>query len=244
MNSKRRFEFEMKKILILASLAVFALSLSALAGRGNDLPSGPHYNLNIIGSPKDKDVGDSEGHTLFVKLDGKTRILMTQAEDGEFRVTDRNGTDGTAEFNIAPGYYNVFARALGRPLRHVIIESGGIFEDAEQGDRLIWLGMVRLDREKGKPQTVNINELFWVDVTLCTAVDPDGNCTETTEYTDTWVFDIEELLEYFWDYDNYGLKLLQVRFYACTIDPTGQAPDYCRWGDGTPIEPGKKVIVQ
>lgn len=234
----------MSKLTFVAGFAILAFCASAFAGVGNNLPSGPHYNLNIIGSPKTKDVGDSEGHTLFVKLNGKTRILMTQAEDGEFRVTDRNGTDGTAEFNIAPGYYNVFARALGRPIRHVIVESGGEFEDAMEGTKLIWLGMVRLDREKGKPQTVNINELFWVDVRVCSEVDSYGACIQWEEYTDTWVFDIEELLSYFWDYDNYGLKLLQVRFYECTIDPTGTAMDYCRWGDGTPIEPGHQTIVR
>jgi hypothetical protein len=231
-------------IITLATLMVLAVVASGVyAGRGNQMPSGPHYNLNIIGSPKTKEVGDSWGHTLFVKLNGKTKINMTQDEDGEFYVVDRNGTDGTAEFNIAPGYYNVFARALGKPIPDTVqINASGEFFDALDGMKLIWLGMVNLTREKGKPQTVNINELFYVDVLLCKAVEADV-CVEWVEYTDTWVFDIEELYNYFWEYDNVGLRLMQIRFYPCTIDPTGTVDDYCRWGDGTPIEPTKRTIT-
>jgi hypothetical protein len=191
---------------------------------------------------------------------------MTQDPDGEFKVVDRDGTDGEAEFNIAPGYYNVFAAALGKPNRGARITSWGEFEDALEGTVLLWLGSVNLTRDKGKPQSLNISELLFVDVTLCTAIeDPDGvpdsgdeYCTEETVYTDTWVFDIVELLEYFWDYDNTkneeegligGLKLTQVRFYPCTLDCTGTASDYCRWPevspefpDGLPICSSKSVI--
>ncbi len=33
------------------------------------------------------------------------------------------------------------------------------------------------------------------------------------EYFDEWVFNIADFVEYLWDIDNNGLKLLQVRFY-------------------------------
>ncbi len=202
--------------------------------------NGPHYNLNILGSKTVKDVGLSDGHTMFVKLDGKTRIYMTQ-DGGGFLVTDPNGTDGSASFNIAPGHYNVYAIAKGKPGGNVKIQANGTFEDALTGETEYMLGYVDITRSKGKPQVLNINELFYVDVTICTAV-VEGVCTEQTTYTDTWVFDIPELLSYYWDYTNDGLKNLQVRFYACTLDPTGEASDYCRWGDGTPIDSTKTVV--
>ena len=210
------------------------------AGVGNSIPvNGKHYNLNIIGAKNIGSIGDSNGHTLFVRLNGKTKITMTQDPEGNFKIVDRNGLDGRAEFNIAPGHYNIYATGLGKPGGSVHIDAWGEFEDQETGSNLLLLGYVDLSRDKGKPQSTNINNLFYVDVTLCTAVDGDGNCIEWVEYQDYWVFDIEELLEYYWDYNNNGLKLLQVRFYECTIDPTGEASDYCRWNDGTPISPSK-----
>ncbi len=202
---------------------------------------GTHYNLNIVGSKTTKDVGASDGHTMFVKLDGKTRIYMTQSGSG-FLVTDRNGLDGSASFNIAPGYYNVYARGLGKPGGNADIQANGTFTDAVDGTVEYMLGYVNIARTSGKPQVVNINQLFYVDVTLCTDQEA-GECTEVTTYTDTWVFDIPELLEYYWDYENHGLKLLQVRFYECTLDPTGEAANYCRWENGDPIVSSKQVVA-
>jgi hypothetical protein len=236
----------MKKLLVLGLVLLVAAAfivpaVSATKTVGNGMLNGPHYNLNIIGAKNSKDVGDSAGHTLFVKLNGHTKIYMTQDDDGEFYVVDRDGTDGTAEFNIAPGHYNVYARALGKPGGKVDIYANASFEDAVDGVKLVNLGFVNLARDGKKPQSVNINNLFYVDVTLCTEAEL-GICTETTTYDDYWVFDIEELLEYWWDYWNNDLKLLQVRFYECTLDSTGEADDYCRWGDGSPIESKKTVV--
>jgi hypothetical protein len=234
----------MNKTAIGGIAALILCTILVSAGVGNSIPvNGKHYNLNIIGVDKHGEVGDSNGHTMFVKLDGKTKIVMTQDPEGNFDVTDRNGLDGQAAFNIAPGHYNIYATALGKPNGKVKIDANGIFDDAQTGETLIWLGSVDLTREKGKPQAANINSLFYVDVTLCTAYDEVNNvCTETTTYTDYWVFDIDELLEYYWDYTNTGLKLLQVRLYECTLDPTGEANDYCRWADGTPIDSQKTVL--
>ena len=201
------------KTLSIAALILCLTVVYAFAGVGNEMPSGPHYNLNIIGSKTSKDVGESMGHTLFVKLNGKTRIYMTQDPDGQFVVVDRDGTDGVAEFNIAPGHYDVYARALGKPNGEVHIESWGEFED-DQGLKVIKLGEVDLSREKKKPVTVNINHLFYVTVTLCVDYNEvTGVCDETVTYTNEWVFDIAELLAYYWEYYNTDLKLLQVRFY-------------------------------
>ena len=179
----------MKKTSIIAigALVVAGLFLTSAvlaANENNGFPSGKHYNLNIIGVDKAKEVGDSNGHTMFVNLNRRTKIIMTQDPGGGFDVVDRDGTDGRAEFNIAPGYWDVYARALGKP--------GGEVNISAYTDDL-YLGSVELTRDTGKPQTKNINKLFYVG--------------------GEWIFDIGEFEEYYWDYNNKGLKLCQVRFY-------------------------------
>jgi hypothetical protein len=208
--------------------------------------SGNHYQLNILGDKcVDKEVGDSNGHSLFVNLNGRTKIIMTQDDINGFNIVDRNGCDGEAKFNLAPGTYNVYARAKGTPGGKVNITAYGEFEDAF-GTTLINLGFVNIARNTGKPVSVNINKLFYVDVTLCTE-ETLGVCTEWTTYTDYWVFAIDELLEYYWDYDNEGLKNLEVRFYECELDTdgleNGLVDNYCRWETGVPIVSSKTVVA-
>ena len=247
----------MKKTSIIAigALVVAGLFLTsavfAFGGNNKDgfKVNGEHYNLNIIGKERHADVGDSSGHTMFVLENGKTRIYMTQDLDlGEFKVVDRNGLDGRAEFNIAPGHYNIYAIALGKPGGKVKICANANFTDAVEGTKLILLGCVDISRERRKPQSENINELFYVDVTL-TIFDEESGETVEVVYEDFWVFDIPELLDYYWDYDSDGLKLLQVRFYGCTLVnadelASGDYPkDYCRWADGTPIVSTKDGVM-
>jgi hypothetical protein len=236
---KRKTLFGAIMVVLLAAATVVS------AGVGNNPKNGwqvngAHYNLNILGMDKHGEVGDSNGHTMFVLLNGKTKIVMTQDGNG-FRVVDRNGLDGKAKFNIAPGHYNIYAIARGKQ-GNAHIDAYGNFTDAVEGTKLILLGYVDISREKGKPQSLNINELFYVDVTLCTTV-VEGVCTEWVVYEDYWVFDIDELLEYYWDYTNDGIKNLQVRFYECTLDETGTADDYCRWANGDPIVSSKRTVV-
>ena len=57
------------------------------------------------------------------------------------------------------------------------IDAYGNFTDAVDGSKVILLGAVDLSRDRGKPQSENINKLFYVDVEICTAVDATGACT-------------------------------------------------------------------
>src|SRR2546425_8416107 len=45
---------------------------ASVTTKGNGAPSGSHYNLNIIGVPKDKtaDMNNNDGHRIFVELNG------------------------------------------------------------------------------------------------------------------------------------------------------------------------------
>ena len=88
----------------------------------NGAPSGAHYNLNIIGVPKEKtaDMTNGKGHRIFVPLTGHTKIWLSE---GPYEVLDANGTDGSASFqlpnpdpdNLGITEYSVYARALGKP---------------------------------------------------------------------------------------------------------------------------------
>jgi hypothetical protein len=110
--------------LMTSLLAIASMTSSAFAGTGNQAPTGPHYNLNIIGVAHDKsaDMNQGSGNVIFVDLGTKTGkpvttdIMLSQSVDGTFAVLDKNGTDGQASFELpAPGTYTIWARAAGTP---------------------------------------------------------------------------------------------------------------------------------
>jgi hypothetical protein len=192
-----------------------ALVESVLKG-GNGAPNGPHYNLNIIGVPKEKTASmtGNNGHRIFVKLWGKTKIGLAEGED--FQVIDANGTDGNgAKFQLpnpdpdgdGETWYTVWGRPLGQPGGGATMTTCGT--DTATGDTLCsTLGAVFV-RDKGNQKFTNVsNELLnaYVDI------DGDGTLERVP------LFD-EALEGYFWEYDNQGLKLLQLRFYE-VVEPT------------------------
>jgi len=129
----------MKKLIgiVLAVTLMATMSGVALAGNaetGNGCPSGPHYNLNIIGvsNPKTADMDGSNGHVIFVALDGKSKINLV--EGGDYAVLDANAFDsdgallqlpdpGLDPYRIGQDMtgvdtisdYSVFVRPLGKP---------------------------------------------------------------------------------------------------------------------------------
>jgi hypothetical protein len=189
---------------------------AGFTGQGNDnngFPSGGHYNLNIIGVPKDKsaDMDGNNGHRIFVNLTGRNKINLAEGDD--FRVLDANGTDGSATFqlpnpdpdNDGMTAYSVYARALGKPGG-----SGTITTCAEDslGNTYCTSEQLVLVRDKGKPTGSNVSKQL-----LYIYVDLDGDGTEE-RYP---LFD-DALQGYYWDYDNNGLKLVQLRFYEIETD--------------------------
>jgi hypothetical protein len=74
-------------------------------------------------------------------------------------------------------------------------------------------GTPRCPRDKGKSSFTNVTrELLYI----YTDIDGDGDGDGTLEYVP--LFD-DALEGYFWDYDNNGLKVAQLRFYDCGTDP-------------------------
>lgn len=182
----------------------------------NGAPSGAHYNLNIIGVPKGKSAAmtGNQGHRIFVPLAGKTKINLSE---GEFQVLDANGTDGSASFQLpSPDpdgdgvtSYSVFARALGKPGGSARIETCAT--DPVTGEEVCsTLNFVAV-RDAGRSKFTNVsNQLLYLYADL----DGDG---KDERYS---LFD-ERLQDYFWAYDNNGLKLLQLRFYEVVTNVNG-----------------------
>src|SRR2546426_6260174 len=121
-----------------ASVTNSTTSSASVTTTGNGAPNGSHYNLNIIGVPKDKtaDMNNNDGHRIFVQLNSTVpspvggnfaviskvnTILLAQAPAGEsFGVLDANATDKTGAkfqlpFDISITTWTVWARALGKP---------------------------------------------------------------------------------------------------------------------------------
>ena len=182
--------------------------------KGNGAPSGAHYNLNIIGVPKDKTAAmdNNSGHRIFVKLDGKSKIWLQEGEN--FQVLDANGTDGNgAKFQLPDPdpnddlvlSYSVWARALGKPggksqTRTCYVDTFGV--------EYCSVDTLELERKKGKSTFTNVSKEL---LTLYLDIDGDGNLERVG------LFD-EEYWQYFWDYNNQGLRLAQLRFYPIETD--------------------------
>lgn len=180
---------------------------------GNGAPAGAHYNLNIIGVPKNKSasLAGGDGRRIFVPLAGSTKILLME---GDFQVLDANGTDGSAAFQLpSPDpdndgitQYSVFARALGKP--------GGSSKtttcatDPTTGELYCSIESMVMVRNKGKSSFTNVSKQL---LFVFADIDGDGVVDRVP------LFD-ERLEDFFWQYDNTGLKLLQLRFYEVPTD--------------------------
>lgn len=213
-------------ITILTLLLSMVVGACAAFAKGNDFPSGPHYELGLIGRPNtyNGSGADNTGrHNIFIPLDtsgyvdGKVKLTMTQGP--EFLVVDGDATkDGVAKLQIGPGYYAVFARALGKPGGNINFSAWFTYW-MDQGSTMlsdaIWMGNVDLTRTGKQPQTVEISKLFYYSGTL--VYDPDATPNSGDEmqvtYSNEWVFDVDGFNEYWWDIDNNGLKRLEIRFY-------------------------------
>lgn len=198
---------------------------------GNGAPSGPHYNLNLIGVDKGKnpDMTGNNGHRIFVKLWGNTKILLNE---GDFQVLDANGTDGEASFQLpnpdpdgdGTTAYSVYVRALGKPGGNATIQSC-YTDDTGSWCAVQFVGgvePVEVGREKGPSKFVNVSkDLLFVD--YCTEWDVTDPENPVCLNVDQIALFSEDLAEYFWSYDNNGLKLAQLRFYEVPTDTL--------WGD-------------
>jgi hypothetical protein len=213
---------------------------------GNGAPSGSHYNLNIIGVPKDKtaDMTGANGHVIFVQLNGGDAASSIQGQDFNtiskvnkiflipdssntgFQVLDANATDQNgAQFELpldVSATWTVWARALGKPGGKADMTTcatvtvtdpitGAVTQEVDCS-----LNTLNLDRKKGNQKFQNVtNYLLYMQILVDPLVNADlAACLGVTSAQIVNVPLFNGCLQnYFWNYDNHGLKLLQLRFY-------------------------------
>lgn len=163
---------------------------------------------------------------LFINLDKRNKIFLVE---GEFQVLDGNACDGDgATFQLPANYgpgldgilgtaddvlygavYEVYARELGTPggtgdLRTCAVAAGadGIADTADD-EVVCSTENVLLVRNTGKPRAQNVTQQL---TSLLIDIDGNGTLERISLFDD-------DLSSYFWDYDNNGLRLVQLRFY-------------------------------
>jgi hypothetical protein len=226
----------MKRFILPAGL-VMLMATPAFAQTGNGAPSGPHYNLNIIGveNPKTATLTGSDRHTIFVALGNngtvESKIYLTP---GDFQVCDGNAFDfaydcsGTkiqnegavfqlpcntnlsndpTKFDLVPcdiaeqAAYEVWARALGTPYGTATITTCATDPATQQV--ICSAENVVLVRLRSKPTFTNVtNEL----TSLVANIDADPQLERVALFAGN-------LEDWFWKYQNTGLRLAQIRFY-------------------------------
>jgi hypothetical protein len=204
-------------VAVLASGLLFAfLTTGASGGIGNGAPSGPHFDLNIHGVANGQGFNGNNQNEIFVPLNGTCKIDLVQAASFDFQVLQPNCvTSPTASFSLpAPcaisattglctsttTVYSVWARALGKP--------GGSSSTTTCATDPT-LGLVCSIQAFVSVQTRNSGKSSFSNVSsdllfLTTCVN--GKSVSTPLFSQNYQ-------NYFWQYDNQGLRLLQLRFY-------------------------------
>lgn len=219
-------------ILLVAVLAVpTVMAIAGNEGTGNGARSGRHYTLNLLG--KDWEHGDTVkedgGHRIFVRLGAqgdmkRTKIQLMEGTD--FAVLDSDGTDGKAKFQLPPpeitvddkgtpdpsddevisSAYIIYIRILGKPQGQADMYS--VYVEAD-GTEWISGEVITLRQEGGKVNRKSPPKFVDVTKELTTIyVDFDGDGAKER----ISLFD-SRFEEFFWYYDNQGLKHVQIRFY-------------------------------
>ncbi len=231
-------------VVLVAFMA--APSFAGKGMKGNNAPSGSHYNLNILG--KDNCPGDdltgSNRHTIFVllnynddtphtwtpttSLDKRNKIFLTEGED--FAVLDGNACDGDGAIFQLPANpfhcpssdiecelndptfqeYEVFVRGLGKPGGHAEITTCMQQDNPDtvevDPEYICSTETVEVWRRGKKSSFDKVTKKL---TTILADVDEDGRLERVGLFEDPY-------FGFFWDYDNFGLRLAQLRFYPIT----------------------------
>jgi hypothetical protein len=209
----------MKRLVIIliacVSLASGAL-LTPAAGTGNGAPSGPHFDLNIHGVANGQGFNGNNQNDIFVPLVGKCQINLVQAQTYDFKVLQPDCVNNPpASFELpAPcsistttglcttttTLYSVWARALGKPggsssTTTCATDTTGTMVCSIKA----FVSVVTRKTGKSTFTDVSPDLLF---LTTCV----NGKSVSTPLFSQNYQ-------NYFWSYDNQGLRLLQLRFY-------------------------------
>ena len=212
----------MKRLLLVAgafAAAVLSIGLvGAGAGTGNGAPTGPHFNLNIHGVAGGQGFNGNNQNDIFVPLQGKCQINLVQAPTTDYQVLQPDCVNNPpASFELpAPcaidstsglcsgttTFYSVWARALGKPGGSSSTQTCAT--DPNDGQLVCSIGaFVSVQtRKSGKSSFSDVSG----DLLFLTTCATNGKTVSTPIFSQNYQ-------NYFWQYDNQGLKLLQLRFY-------------------------------
>lgn len=222
--------------------SAFALSLLAFVGCSKDemnteapiegfnasmnMPNGAHYNLNIIGVPKEKEASmtGNNGHRIFVPLEGRSKIMLQEGD--EFSVLDANGTDGTAIFQLpnpdpdgdGTSSYSIWMRALGKPGGSAVITTCADADLLEGYYEVCSAESLEVTRKRGRSSFEDVSRTLLTIYVADDIVFLDSDGVEQTIKAGRYSIFDDTFEDYFWQYDNTGLKLLQLRFYEVPAD--------------------------
>lgn len=208
---------------VAAAASLIAGASTVHAGSPNKEYGAHDYQLLLIGmSDYDGKLGNGgvdNGKRIFVRLDGRTKIMLTE---GDYDVIDSDGTDGEASFQLpnpdpdgdGVTTYRVLARALGKPSGYAEIKTC-----AEDATGQLWCStysdilMCDSGGKGNKPRWQNTSRSM---LYLQIDIDLDGKEELVPLFDDS-------LEDYYWQYDNNGLRVVQLRFYSVPQDVCSEA---------------------
>jgi len=232
----------MKRLVLSLALVVASVPALAQTGNGAPSGAHYNLNIIGVENPKNSTLTGSDRHTIFVAL-GKKRPEASATSNiwltpGPFQVCDGNGFDkaydcsGTqigrgqngavfqlpcntaveTDFGCSDGTvsasYSVWGRALGQPGGHATITTCA-YDDL---GTLVCSSLNTLEvfTRNGRPTFQDVTTEL---TTLQDVCFDDPNTTDgSTLCGDVSLFN-DNLTDYFWQYDNNGLRLAQIRFY-------------------------------
>jgi hypothetical protein len=212
-------------LVIVITLVISTFMINVTAKRNKITDDGPkpgtdfngeHYTLNILGKWKigNGPYDNPDRHTIFVPLDGDTKILMHLGNS--FGVLDGNGLDGECIFQMPRKQRNfkVYIVTLGKPLDGTKVEYADDFVyDNVSGKWYYELPLEAFDvtAHKGNPKWTDVSMAFFINLTYY-----NETIQETGSLYQGWLWQVpEELWEqsyYFWDLKGSD-RHIQVRFY-------------------------------
>jgi len=193
---------------------------------GGGAAAGPHgvgpggYQLNLIGQDRTSDATcTNNGHRIFVPLDAKYRILLTE---GPFKVLDCNALDSgdkvasfrlpdpdtgdDCEVNSCPVAYQVWIRVLGNPNPTKTFTGVTCATEKSSGDFLCSTETIEVsssNKPGGKAKFTNVTKQL---LTLCFDTDGDGKCDLRIRLFD------DKFQDFLWEFNNNGARIVQLRF--------------------------------
>jgi hypothetical protein len=236
---------------VVFTAAFLALALPVFAQTGNGAPSGPHYDLNLIGvdQAKKPPLNNGNRHTIFVPLNSNSLdgpdvdtapghdIWLIQGPN--FTVCDGNAFDTAYDCNgqpIVPPGFSAQSPAQGAsftlPCNNLITAATGTTlapcTTGASADYSVWVRVVGTPGGSGVITTCAYDYTVPTSPVLVCSSNNSGVLVKTKSNKfqnvtnaltslvagskTTALFQSPYQL-FFWDYDNNGNKVLQLRFY-------------------------------